>query len=76
MAAPVTPPLPTISKASLILTILTVSLQGLSAIPVIGPEASAAAYFIKIIQAATQAFHQETGQPIDLTKLPLEDLVP
>jgi hypothetical protein len=75
-AIPPLPATPGVSKTSLILAILTASLQGLSLVPVIGPEALAASYFIKIIQAATQAYHQETGQPIDLALIPQELPVP
>ena len=76
MSTPAVPPIQGVSKESLILMILTSALQGLAMVPVIGPEAVAASYFIKIVQAGVQMYQQESGQPIDLTKIPLETLVP
>ena len=69
-------PQPQLSKTSLILLILQSALTGLAAVPVTAPAAIAVEAFVKIIQAATQAYQQETGQPIDLTKIPLETPAP
>jgi hypothetical protein len=68
---------PQISKTSLILTILNAALTGLSAVnPAIGGAALAVEQFVKIIGAGVQAYHLETGQPIDLLKIPLETPAP
>jgi len=69
-------PQPQLSKASLILLILNSALAGLSAVPATAPFALAAEAFTKIIQAGMLAYQQETGQPIELTKIPLETPAP
>jgi len=69
-------PQPQLSKTSLILLILNSALAGLSAVPVTAPFAIAAEAFTKIIQAGVQAYQMETGQAIDLTKIPLETPAP
>lgn len=71
------PEQPQLSKTSLILTIINAALGGLTAVdPVIGVPALAIEKFVQIIQAATQAYQLETGQPIDLLKIPLETPAP
>ena len=62
-----------VNKLSLILTILNAGLAGLA---VAVPGAAAAEYFLQIVVAGIQAYHAETGQPIDLNRIPLEPLVP
>lgn len=64
------------SKGSLILLILNAALAGLAVVPGVGAGAIAAEYFIQIIQAGMAAYQKETGQPIDLTKIPLETPAP
>ena len=59
-----------------ILTILTIALSAMSAIPVIGTDAALAAVFLKIIQTGMAAYTGATGQPLDLTKIPLETPAP
>lgn len=63
-------------SVSSILTILTIALGALSSIPVIGTNAALAGVFLKIIQAGMTAYTSATGQPLDLTKIPLETPVP
>ena len=71
------PTQPQLSKVSLILAILNAGLTGLSAVnPAIGGAALAIEQFVKIIQAAHLAYQMEVGQPIDLTKIPLETPAP
>lgn len=60
------------SKTQLILIILQTALVGLSAVPGGQVAAGAGLAFTQIIQAAMQAYQAETGQPLDLTKIPLE----
>ena len=59
-------------NVSSILSILSAALNALTTIPAIGPDAALAAVFIGIIQTAMNAYHAATGQPLDLTKIPLE----
>ena len=60
------------SKLSLILAIIQAALAGLTAVPVIGPEAALANAFLAILRNGLAAYQAETGQPLDLTKIPLE----
>lgn len=55
-----------------ILQILSISLNALSVIPVVGPEAALAETFLSIIQKSMAAYQTASGQPLDLTKLPME----
>jgi hypothetical protein len=55
-----------------ILSILQAALAGLSLIPVVGAPAGIAEVFVTIIQKAMSAYSQAAGQPLDLTKIPLE----
>lgn len=71
-----TTPAPAPSKLASILTIINLALQGLSVIPVIGLEAQVGQAFLTILQAGLNAYHAETGQPIDLTKIPPEAPIP
>jgi hypothetical protein len=60
------------SKTQLILLIIQTALAGLAAVPggaVLSAEGMA---FVKILQAGVSAYQAETGQPLDLTKIPLE----
>jgi len=65
-----------LSKTSLILLILNAALTGLSVVPATAVPAAIAESFMKIIMAGLQAYQAETGQPIDLTKIPLETPAP
>lgn len=57
----------------LILTIIQAALAGLSAIKGnTGVDAQIASSFVTIIQNGMQAYQASTGQPLDLTKIPLE----
>ena len=60
------------SKTQLILLIIQTALAGLAAVPG-GQVASVAGLaFVQILQSGVQAYQLETGQPLDLTKIPLE----
>jgi hypothetical protein len=59
-----------------ILMILQIALGALSTIPGVGTDIAIAGAFVKIIQNAMTAYHAAAGQPLDLTKLPMESLVP
>ena len=75
-----TPPLPTPapsgSRLSNILAIINLVLGALSAIPGLGAPIAVEQAFQKILVNALAAYQAETGQPIDLTKLPFEQPVP
>jgi hypothetical protein len=64
------------SKLQTILQIIQFALAGLSAVPVVGPGAALAGAFIQIFQNASALYQAETGQPFDVTKIPLETKVP
>lgn len=67
---PVVPGSP--SKLQTILAIINAALQGLTLVPAIGPAANLALTFETILRNALAAYQMEAGQPIDLTKIPLE----
>ncbi len=64
------------SKLQNILSIINVALQGLSAVPQLALPIAIEQAFQAILSKALAAYQQEVGQPIDLTKIPQEDLVP
>jgi hypothetical protein len=75
------PPTPTPSpappsKLQNILSIINLALQGLSTIPVLSLPIALEQTFQKILTNALAAYQQETGQPIDLSKIPQETPVP
>lgn len=70
MATPT--PTPHAINVSNILSIIQIALGALSTIPIVGTDAALASVFIKIIQNAMNSYHAATGQPLDLTKIPLE----
>lgn len=77
MATPPIPsPSPAGSRLSSILAIINLVLGALSAIPALGLPIAIEQAFQKILTNALAAYQAETGQPIDLSKLPIEDLVP
>jgi hypothetical protein len=77
---PVIPsPAPAQSKLQNILGIINIALQGLTIAGSFTPVGAAITAGVKLEQIfqtiltnALQAYQQETGQPIDLTKIPLE----
>lgn len=69
-------PTPAPSKVQSILTIIDAALQGLSLLPVVGAPAGLADVFLNILRGGLDAYQAETGQPLDLTKIPMEALVP
>lgn len=60
------------SKQSLILEIIQLALDGLQAVPVTAAPAALTSVFLGIYQKATATYQAETGQPFDVTKIPLE----
>ena len=60
------------SKVATILAIIDAALKGLAAVPVVGGAAQLADIFVSIIKNGMAAYQAETGQPLDLTKIPLE----
>jgi hypothetical protein len=74
MSTPVVPAAP--SKVSLILTIIQAALGGLTLIPGVGTVAGVSEIFVKILQTGLAAYQVEVGQPLDLTKIPIETPVP
>jgi hypothetical protein len=71
-----TPTTPAPSKLQGILQIIQLALAGLQAVPVTSLAAGLASTFLGIFQSATTLYQQETGQPFDVTKIPLEQPVP
>jgi hypothetical protein len=69
-------PAPSTSKLQTILGIINAALQGLTMIPGLGTGVAAAVGLEQLLQGiltnALQAYQAEAGQPIDLTKIPLE----
>lgn len=65
-------PAPTPSKVATILAIIDAALKGLSAVPIVGGPAALADIFVSIVQNGMAAYQAETGQPLDLSKIPLE----
>jgi hypothetical protein len=70
--APVTAP----SKLTSILSIIQLALTVLQTIPVIGGDAALANSLLGILTNALNLYQAEAGVPLDLTKIPLESLVP
>jgi len=66
-----TTPTPT-SKLQTILAIINAALQGLTLVPDIGGAAQLGLTFESILKNALAAYQAEAGQPIDLTKIPIE----
>lgn len=64
------------SKLSLILQIIQGALEGLTLVPGVGTIAGVAEIFVKILNAGMSAYQAEVGQPLDLTKIALEEKVP
>ena len=60
------------SKAQLILTIIQAALSGLAVVPGAQLPAAAAQAFLSILTNGMAAYQAETGQPLDITKIPLE----
>lgn len=64
------------SKTQLILVIIQSALAGLSAVPGGQIASGVGLAFVQILQNGLLVYQQETGQPLDLTKIPLETQVP
>lgn len=64
------------SKLQNILAIINLVLGALSAVPVLGVPIAIEQAFQKILTNALQAYQQEAGLPIDLSKIPLEEQLP
>jgi hypothetical protein len=60
------------TKAQNIEAILIAALQALTLLPGIGATAGVVALLANIFVKAQAAYQQETGQPYDLSKVPLE----
>jgi hypothetical protein len=69
-------PNPPGSKLQSILSIISLVLQALTAIPGLGVPIAIEQAFQKILTNALAAYQAETGAPIDLSKVPQEALVP
>lgn len=62
---------------ALILMIIQAALQGLASLKgKVGVDAEIASAFTTIIQNGMAAYQAAAGQPLDLTKIPLETPVP
>lgn len=76
MASTPTPVPPSPSKLTTILSIINGALQGLTLIPGLGAGVAAAVAIEQALQGilgnALAAYQAEAGQPIDLSKIPLE----
>lgn len=66
--APVAAP----SKLASILSIIQLALTLLQTIPVIGGDVALAKSLLGILTNGLNLYNQEAGQPLDLTKIPLE----
>ena len=73
---PTPSPAPPTSKVGNILMIIDMGLKGLAMVPGVGAIPGLADIFLHIIQGGMAAYQAETGMPLDLTKIPQEDLVP
>jgi hypothetical protein len=73
---PMPSPNPPGSKLNSILQIINLVLQALSGIPGLGVPIAIEQVFQRILTNALAAYQAETGQPLDLTKIPQETLVP
>jgi hypothetical protein len=60
------------SKVATILQLIQLALTGLAGLPVVGPFAGLGEVFLGIYQNAAQLYEAETGQPFDVTKIPIE----
>lgn len=60
------------SPLASILLIVQTALNAMELIPATGPGAALAIPFVQILQASLTAYHQASGAPLDLTKIPLE----
>ena len=73
---PTPSPAPAGSKLSNILLIIDAALKGLSLVPGVGAPAGLADVFLNILRGGLSAYQAEAGQPLDLTKLQVEDQLP
>ena len=70
------PVTPAPSKVQTILAIINAALQGLTLIPGLAVPIAIEEAFQSILTNALATYKAETGQPLDLTKIPQEALVP
>lgn len=71
-----TPVTPSPSKLALILSIIQAALSGLTLVPGVGSIAGLSGILLKILQSGLAAYEAEAGQPLDLSKIPIEQPVP
>lgn len=64
------------SPVQSILLIIQTALTALTAVPQTAAGAVIAQGFMSILVSSLTAYHQATGAPLDLTKIPLETPVP
>lgn len=76
MSTAPTPATPSTSKLQTILTIIQLALVGLKSVPITAGPAALAGAFLSIFQNATTLYEAESGQPFDVTKIPIEQPVP
>lgn len=69
-------PTPAPSKLDNILALIDAALRGLALVPIVGAPAGLADVFLNILRGGLSLYQQETGQPLDLTKIPQEEPVP
>lgn len=73
---PTPAPVPAPTKLQSILQIIQLALTVLSSIPVIGGDVKLASTVLGILTNGLNLYNQEAGQPLDLSKIPLETPVP
>jgi hypothetical protein len=71
-----TPTVAAPSKLDSILQIIQIALNLLKNVPVVGTGAGLVGAFLTIYQNAVALYEAESGQPFDITKIPLEQPVP
>lgn len=80
MSTPNTPVVAPVGKLTTIVAIINAALQGLTLIPGLGTGVAGAIQLEQLLQGvlmnALAAYRNESGAPIDLSKIPLETPVP
>jgi hypothetical protein len=59
-----------------ILQIIQIALTALQAIPATGAVDREVSALVGLLQAGLNAYHQASGSPLDLTRIPLETPIP
>jgi hypothetical protein len=67
---------PSVTPSSKLNTILQIIQLALSGLGTVVPGAALAGVFVTIFQHATALYQAETGQPFDITKIPMESKLP